>query len=307
MERQNLLFSIIIPTYNRPKEITSCLESLSSLNYPRQKFEVIVVDDGSALPIDDVIDRFAGQLNISLMHKINNGPASARNKGAEMARGKFLAFTDDDCKPDPNWLRELEKGFTKSADCIVGGETLNLLSDNLYSSASQMICELSYDHYNATREQASFFCTNNMAVPKTKFLEIGAFDENFKTAEDRDFCKRWKNHGFSMIFAPEAVIYHAHKLTFFTFIRQHFNYGRGSYQFYDKKSLHGPGYFRDLLKFNFNPRNLFLYPLSKNQGLRGAYLILLMIIWQFVNGLGFLSEAVSKRLNLRNLKAEEQE
>lgn len=146
-----------------------------------------------------------------------------------------------------------------------------------------------------------------MVVPKTKLLEIGGFDENFKTAEDRDFCKRWKNYGFNMAYCTEATLHHAHKLTLASFIRQHFNYGRGSYDFYNKKSLHGPGYFRDVLTFNFNPANLILYPFSKNQGLRGAYLALLMIIWQMVNGLGFLFEAVKKNLNYRNLKAEEQE
>jgi GT2 family glycosyltransferase len=307
MEKEDLLFSIIIPTYNRPTEIASCLESITSLNYPREKFEVMVVDDGSTLRIDAVIDRFADQLNIALIHKLNNGPASARNKGAEMASGKFLAFTDDDCKPDPNWLVELQDCLSKNSDCLVGGKTLNLLTHNLYSTASQMICELSYNHYNVNHDRANFFCTNNMVVPRMKFLEIGGFDESFKTAEDRDLCKRWKNYGFSMIYCPKAIIYHAHELTFFTFLRQHFNYGRGSYEFYNKKSLHGPGYFRDLLKFNFNPRNLFLYPLSKNHGLRGAYLIFLMIIWQLVNGFGFLFEGVKKNLNFRHLKSKEQE
>lgn len=300
-------FSTIIPTYNRPDELNNCLAALASLNYSRNGFEVIVVNDGGDDSLDGIVRRFEAKLSISSITQEQSGPASARNSGAKIARGRYLAFTDDDCIPDPGWLSEFEECLKKNPESIVGGKTLNLLNNNPYSTASQLICELAYNHFNQYIEQASFFCTNNMAVPKTKFLEIGGFDENFKTAEDRDFCKRWKNNGFTMIFAPEAVIYHAHKLTFLTFVRQHFNYGRGSYQFYDKKSLHGPGYFRDLLKFNFNPRNLFLYPLSKNQGFRGAYLILLMIIWQLVNGLGFLSEAVNKKLNLRNLKAEEQE
>jgi GT2 family glycosyltransferase len=97
---------------------------------------------------------------------------------------------------------------------------LNLLNSNLYSTASQLICELAYNHYNQDSEEASFFCTNNMAVPKMNFLEIGGFDERFRTAEDRDFCKRWKNYEFHMIYCPKAIIYHAHELTLTGFIKQ---------------------------------------------------------------------------------------
>jgi GT2 family glycosyltransferase len=300
MEKEDLLFSIIIPTYNRPKEIASCLESLTSLNYPREKFEVMVVDDGSTLRIDDVIDRFADQLNISLIHKLNNGPASARNKGAEMANGKFLAFTDDDCKPDSDWLVELQDCLSKNSDCLVGGKTLNLLTHNLYSTASQMICELSYNHYNVNHDRANFFCSNNMALPRDKFFEIGSFDERFKTAEDRDLCKRWKNYGFNMIYCPKAIIYHAHELTLTGFIKQHFNYGRGSYGYYNKKSLHGPGYFRNLFKFNFNPKNLFIYPYSKYKGLKGISVIGLILTWQLINALGFTCEFLSWKINHNN-------
>ncbi|MGB7293515.1 MAG: glycosyltransferase [Thermodesulfobacteriota bacterium] len=297
MEKEELLFSIIIPTYNRPKEIATCLDSLTGLNYSREKFEAIIVDDGSTLPIDEVIDRFSERLNISLIRKTNNGPASARNKGASMASGKFLAFTDDDCKPDPNWLAGLEDCLSKNSDCIVGGKTLNLLNDNLYSSASQMICELSYNHYNLNHEEASFFCTNNMAVPKARFLKIGGFDESFKTAEDRDFCNRWKNYGFNMIYCPKAIIYHAHELTLTGFIKQHFNYGRGSYGYYNKKSLHGPGYFRNLIKFNLNPKNLFIYPFSKYKGFKGISVVSLILTWQLINALGFTCEFLSRKIN----------
>jgi GT2 family glycosyltransferase len=266
-----------------------------------------VVNDGGDDSPDGLVSRFETKLSISSITQEQSGPASARNTGAKIAKGTYLAFTDDDCLPDPGWLTEFEECLKKNPESIVGGKTLNLLDNNIYSTASQLICDLAYNHYNRDSEQAGFFCTNNMAVPKMKFLEIGGFDERFKTAEDRDLCKRWKNHGFNMTYCPKAIVYHAHNLTFPAFVRQHFKYGRGSYDFYRKKSLHGPGYFRDLLSFNFNPRNLFLYPLSKNQRLRGTYLISLMIIWQLVNGLGFLFEAVNKKVNFRNLKPKEKE
>lgn len=300
-------FSIIIPTYNRPDELNKCLDALASLNYSRNNFEVVVVNDGGDDSIEGVINRFTVKLGISWVAQEQSGPASARNTGAKIAKGTYLAFTDDDCLPDPGWLTEFEKCLVKNPECIVGGRTLNLLTGSLYSTASQLICELAYNNYNQDSEEASFFCTNNMAVPKTKFLELGGFDERFKTAEDRDLCKRWRNQGLKMIYCPIAIVHHAHELNLRSFIEQHFKYGRGSYQFYNKKSLHGPGYFGNLFKFNFNPKNLFIYPRSKHKGLKGLYLSGLLIIWQLINASGFLSEFINQKLDLGNPTTEKPE
>ncbi len=298
------LFSIIIPTYNRPYQLASCLKSLCRLNYPSNKFEVILVNDGGNTPTDDVISTFNDRTNITVVNQTNKGPASARNNGARSANGEFLAFTDDDCLPEPNWLIALGDCLRDNPECIVGGSTVNLLHDNLYSTASQLICELAYKHYNADHKQSTFFCSNNTALSKQKFLEIGGFDESFKTAEDRELCKRWLNNGLKMIFVPDAMIFHAHRLSLVTFIKQHFNYGRGSFQFYNKKILHTPGYFRNLFKFNFNPNNLIVYPLSKHKALLGLKLVTLLILWQLANATGFLFELINQRLKLPKLQTE---
>ncbi|MGL5923098.1 glycosyltransferase family A protein, partial [Chroococcidiopsis sp.] len=108
---EQLFFSIIIPTYNRPERLLSCLKSIAQLNYPPDRFEVIVVDDGSEMPIEPVIASFRKQLNLTAIAQQNAGPANARNTGATRARGKFLVFTDDDCMPAPEWLKTLEVRF----------------------------------------------------------------------------------------------------------------------------------------------------------------------------------------------------
>ena len=77
--------SIIIPTYNRPKQLATCLESLTKLDYPRDSFEVIVVDDGSKTQLESVVNPFSGELDITLIRQINKGAASARNTGAKQA------------------------------------------------------------------------------------------------------------------------------------------------------------------------------------------------------------------------------
>jgi len=100
-------FSVIVPTYNRPRELADCVASLARQEYPRDQFEVIVVDDGSAVSPAAVIAPFRNCLNVEVHRVTNGGPGAARNRGAHLARGRILAFTDDDCRPSPNWLKML--------------------------------------------------------------------------------------------------------------------------------------------------------------------------------------------------------
>ncbi len=135
-------FSIIIPTYSRPKQLSVCLESLTQLEYPRDRFEVLVVDDGSQMPLTDAVARISNTLNVVLLSQPNSGPASARNTGAFQAKGQFLVFTDDDCRPVSTWLKNLASRFASAPDHAIGGHTINALPDNPYSTASQILIDL---------------------------------------------------------------------------------------------------------------------------------------------------------------------
>ena len=86
----------------------------------------------------------------------NAGPAAARNRGAAEARGAFLAFTDDDCTADADWLRAFAAEFEKTPNGLVGGRTLNALDTNRCSATSQMIIDVVYDHYNANPDDGGF-------------------------------------------------------------------------------------------------------------------------------------------------------
>src|SRR6266480_5580198 len=100
-------FSIIVPTHNRPQQLAACLDSLAGLDFPRDRFEVVVVDDESAKPLDAVVSPFRERLHLVLVRQKQAGPAAARNRGSTEARGCYLAFTDDDCRADSAWLRRL--------------------------------------------------------------------------------------------------------------------------------------------------------------------------------------------------------
>ena len=131
------IFSIIIPTYNRPERLANCLAAIAQLDYPRDRFEVIVVDDGSDASLEPVVTPLQEQIDITLLRQKNAGPAAARNRGAAQARGQFLAFTDDDCQPTTNWLTQFAENFATAPQSLLGGKTINALVNNPYSTASQ--------------------------------------------------------------------------------------------------------------------------------------------------------------------------
>jgi GT2 family glycosyltransferase len=204
---------------------------MSEQAYPRSDFEVIVVDDGSPETLDLVVLPFQKRLNLILLRQKNGGPGSARNAGASVAKGRFLAFTDDDCAPEPDWLRVLDGSFQREPDSMLGGRTVNGLVDDPYASSSQMLVDMLYQfHDTAGPGQLRFFTANNLALPSADFASLGGFDPQFRwpAAEDRDLCDRWLHAGRRMAFVPGAVVQHAHPLSLSGFCRQHFTYGRGA-------------------------------------------------------------------------------
>jgi glycosyltransferase involved in cell wall biosynthesis len=209
-------FSVIIPTYNRPESVRAAVESVLRQDYPGDRFEVIVADDGSEPPLSLDVER------VRSVRELNRGPASARNRGAEIAQGEFLAFLDDDCVADTDWLRSLASMARRN--CAIGGATINGAPENACACATDLLIEL------FVQRKRGFLPSNNFAVPAIGFREIGGFDESFRAAggEDRDLCRRWIARGNEIAHCAEARVSHRHAMSFGQFLRQHFNYGRGA-------------------------------------------------------------------------------
>jgi GT2 family glycosyltransferase len=138
-------------------------------------------------------------------------------------------------------LRHLERRLASAPRAGVGGRTVNALTDVLCSVASQDMVDYLFRYHNRSAEQARFFTTTNLTLPRDRFDEIGGFDTTFPlaAAEDRDLCERWVQHGFELTYASEVVVRHAHDLAIASFCRQHFNYGRGRYHLIDARERGG--------------------------------------------------------------------
>lgn len=284
-------FSIIVPTYNRPEALTACVQAIRQLDYPQDRFEVIIVDDGSPVPVKVPGHHLQDDLTIRVLCQSNAGPASARNKGAQHARGDMLAFTDDDCMPATQWLRELARSASKVPTGLVGGRTVNGLDHNLYSTASQMIVDEAYAYFLSRDSDLRFFASNNMAVSAKLFQESGGFDSSFRTSEDRDFCDRWIRRGHPLVYAQKAIVFHHHHLTLTTFCRQHFHYGRGAHRFHRVRAQRSRSRLKPDLQFYASVfRHALCTPLSR-KSLRMAGL---MGLWQAANLAGFVWQGFNK-------------
>ncbi len=284
-------FSIIVPTYSRTRQLSDCLQSLARLDYPHDRYEVIVVNDGGPATLEMVVRPMRDRLNVTFISQTHAGPATARNTGAAQAKGEFLVFTDDDCAPSVNWLQTLATRFAATPGHIIGGQTLNAIPHNLYSTASQVLLDYLYTYHTVDSDKA-FFTSNNLALARELFYEVGGFDTMFPLAagEDRDFCNRWLQRGYGMTFAPEATVHHAHELTLWAFCHQHFNYGRGAVYFHQARIRHGQeGIKVEPLSFYLN---LLRYPFSKMHSWRAFLLTALLVVSQEANAAGFLWEKV---------------
>jgi GT2 family glycosyltransferase len=290
--------SVVIPTFNRPQQLRSCLAALAGTKYPRDHFEVVVVDDGGTANLEPIIDGVRGSMQIRLARQPNRGPAAARNHGAALAGGALLAFTDDDCLPDPDWLPALARRTADQPEHLIGGSTINVLESNPFSAASQHLVSYLYEYSEKQRSNphwTGFFASNNLAVPAAGFTEIGGFDTGFPLAagEDRDFCDRWAAAGRPATFEPDARMRHAHRLSLASYWRQHWNYGRGAFHYNQARARRGapplrpqpPSFYVHLLR----------YPFSQRRSARAALEAGLLALSQCANALGYFAEKRARR------------
>ena len=108
-----MFFSLIIPVYNRPDEVDELLMSLSQMEY-HDVYEIVIIEDGSTIKCQEVLEKYADKLNISYYFKPNSGPGDSRNFGMEKARGNYFIIFDSDCIIPANYLIEVENALKET-------------------------------------------------------------------------------------------------------------------------------------------------------------------------------------------------
>jgi cellulose synthase/poly-beta-1,6-N-acetylglucosamine synthase-like glycosyltransferase len=301
--------SVVVPTRDRPELLRACLRSISESAYPAARLEVLVVDDGSAAGevVRDVVSAAKGGIETVLLQSWVRGPAAARNAAARRARGEVLAFTDDDCCVHRDWLARLVAAVQETAGGAAGGRTRNGLPDNRWATTSQRIVDLVYAHFNADAADPQFLATNNLAVSAEAFRAAGGFDERYPLAggEDRAFCRMWRSRGLRLRYEPRALVEHTHVLTLPTFLRQHFNYGRGAFRFHRDAAVEHDSQLRKSLAFHAAVPRLLgsVVPAGPGRARELAATVAGLVLWETANAAGVAREAFSPRRDPRGGRA----
>jgi len=295
----SLRFSIVIPTYQRPEELHNCLAAIATTDSDKSEFEVVVVDDDNADHIHSITDPFRNALNLTVIRQENQGPAAARNTGAQRAKGDYLLFIDDDCVPGPRWMECIAAVLGDEQRLAVGGRCRNGLETSIFSTAQQMLMDYLYKHYNNDPSQARFCPSNNLAVPRQAFLDMGGFDPGFSFAggEDRDFSARWIENNAQLVFSSDAHVLHMHRMGFRAFMKMHLNYGRGARRFHRKTTANGKRRGFESARFYVG---LVTFPFTCTGLARASVLCGLQILGQAANAAGYLVECFSPKTRRRS-------
>lgn len=228
-------YSFIVPVYNRPDEVDELLDSLTRQTLTG--FEVIVVEDGSAVPCAEVCRKYADRLDLHYFDKPNSGPGQSRNYGVERAQGEYVIILDSDVVLPEDYLQAVDDELRRSPADAFGG------SDSAHSSFTDTQKAISYS-------MTSFFTTGgirggkkkldkfyprsfNMGVRREVYQRLGGFSR-MRFGEDIDFSIRIFKAGCRCRLFPEAWVWHKRRTDFRKFFRQVYNSGIARINLYKK-------------------------------------------------------------------------
>lgn len=213
-------FSIIIPVYNRPGEISDLLESLAAQTV--KNFEVVITEDGSTIPCRDVCDRYAGKIDIRYYVQENIGRSPARNNSMEKATGDYFVFFDSDCVIPPDYFATLAQELDAAPlDCFGGPDAAHdSFSDMQKAINFAMTSFLTTGGIRGGKASLEKFTprTFNMGFSRKVYETVGGFREMF--SEDIDMSKRIEAAGFTTGLIRSCPVYHKRRLSFRKFFRQ---------------------------------------------------------------------------------------
>jgi cellulose synthase/poly-beta-1,6-N-acetylglucosamine synthase-like glycosyltransferase len=222
--------TIVVPVRNGEQTIQPLLESLQKLDYDRNKVEVIVVDGNSTDKTRDIVKKYPVKLVIENRKGLN----LARNEGIKCSNGEIVAFTDSDCIVPPDWITKIVENFKDPKVSCVGGSAKALDNDFVSQYADNSIVRLMpFFRKREELEKVKPFFRHpagcNMAFRRKVAEEVGYFDENIQFGFDEvEFADRVCRAGYKMVLDPEVSVWHKHRSTLGQFLKQNFQYGKGS-------------------------------------------------------------------------------
>jgi len=222
--------TVVVPVRNGESTIQPLLDSLQKLDYDRNKVEVIVVDGNSTDKTREIVKKYP----VKLIVEKRDGLNTARNTGIKHGNGEIIAFTDSDCIVPPNWITKIVENFKDSEVSCVGGSAKALEQNFISDYADNSIVRLMpcFTKREELKKVKPFFrhpAGCNMAFRRKVAEELGYFDENIQYGFDEvEFADRVCRAGYKMVLDPNVVVWHKHRSTLLDFLKQNFQYGKGS-------------------------------------------------------------------------------
>lgn len=309
-----MFFSLIIPVYNRPDEVEELLESLSQTDY-KENFEIVLVEDGSTIKCEEVIQKYERNLTISYFYKENSGPGDSRNYGMQKAKGDYFIIFDSDCIIPKQYLNEVDKALKENyVDCFGGPDkALDSFSDIQKAINFAMTSFLTTGGIRGGSEKIDKFQPRsfNMGLSRKAFEASHGFG-NIHPGEDPDLSIRLWNLGFETKLFPNAYVYHKRRIDWDKFSVQVNKFGKARpilnswYPKYNKLTFFFPSAFIIgfalavfLLIFTYDYLLklyfiyffiLFLVSTYQNRSVKIGYLSIIAVWKQFYGyGLGFIA------------------
>lgn len=198
------IISVIVPVWNSPGLLRRCLDALEGQSLARDKFEIIVVDNDSTDNTADVARSVPG---VIVLREDRPGSYAARNRGLQHARGLYIAFTDADCLPAPDWLERALTAAGQYPDAGVLAGRIDLFEEGeaegpVFTDYERLF---SFPQAHAARGNCA---TANWVSRRTVFEELGGFDERLKSGGDRQMALRIREAGLPLIHVPEMQVLH---------------------------------------------------------------------------------------------------
>jgi len=228
-------FSVIVPVYNRPDEMAELLESLAAQSY--NDFEVVVVEDGSALSSEDVVNRYNDRLTVSYYKIPNGGPGLARNYGATKASGEYLIFLDSDCIIPGQYFEAVDNELkTTGADAFGGPDKASSAFTKIQKAINYAMTSFftTGGIRGGKKELDKFYPRSfNLGIRKNAFEKLGGFS-SMRFGEDIDLSIRIYKSGYKVRLFRSAWVYHKRRTGWKKFFKQVFNSGTARIHLYKK-------------------------------------------------------------------------
>lgn len=214
--------SIIVPVYNGALVIEKNIQSLLDQDYPKDRYEIIIVDNGSSDMTRELVKKYPV---ILLQENEIQTSYAARNKGIMRAQGSIIAFTDADCGVQPDWISQAVRYFTETNADMVGGNIKFNFSKK--PGASEYLDSIINLHNESSILEKGAAKTANVFVKKELFEQIGMFQSDQKSGEDIGWTGRTSRAGFKIVYSNKAVVNHPAR-NFSELIEKHIRVGMGS-------------------------------------------------------------------------------